>query len=80
MTTKHVLPKLSLTLPLLLLLLSGCASPSKPPALPLQSDCPVIPSLPSYARQTQRSESFSAVAQADMSQWLEKLTKPTAQE
>ena len=80
MTTKPVFEKLSLTLHLLLLLLSGCATSSKPPALPLQSDCPVIQSLPSYARQTPRSESFSAVAQADMSQWLEKLTKPTAQD
>ena len=62
-------------LPLLLALLSGCASDSTlyvPPA-----HQPVIPPLPAQARQTD-SPKFSVSAQTDIEKWLQRLTEPSS--
>lgn len=63
-------------LPLLLVLLSACASDSTlyvPPA-----HQPAIPLLPAQARQID-SPKFSANAQIDIERWLRRLTEPSSQ-
>ena len=62
-------------LPLLLVLLSGCATDSTLYAPPAHQ--PAIPPLPAQARQID-SPKFSANAQTDIEKWLQRLTEQSS--
>ena len=63
------------TLLALAMLLTACAQPSQRPAPAVPA--PEIPPLPAEARQTVMP-TFSAAVEADLSRWLQSLTKPSS--
>ena len=74
------LPRLALTLTVLLLLLPGCASNS-PPTSPQVVECPKIPALPPQAQQPALPSWCSPTCSAGLTKlresWQQQLTSPT---